>query len=299
MDVRDLWLSNHKDLHPEDSDNPADIGLSSEEEADNLDEHPAIRRKYHQTSQPTVTTASTTGGSTSTVTTATTTSSTSTDPQMTTIQIPVTALQQVHSMLGQMLQGQVPDLPQQAPVPPAPLEPAEDMPFSVTRPKRGEKQCTVCQRNFGSTDTLRRHIKSHTGKQQHIYPNPGCGRKLSSKRSYDTHLTTCQKEKTKFCKKAGCNKLFATKAALQAHQATHITLKKDAQKCKGCGKEGFTRQKSLDDHYWYCDGNPDRVGPFPCPVAGCRRGKDRPFRHTQNLNLHLKEEHGYNPKHTT
>ena len=162
MDVRDLRLSNHKDLHPEDSDNPADIGLSSEEEADNLDEHPAIRRKYHQTSQPTVTTASTTGGSTSTVTTATTTSSTSTDPQMATIQIPVTALQQVHSMLGQMLQGQVPDVPQQAPVPPAPLEPAEDMPFSVTRPKRGEKQCTVCQRKFWSTDTLRRHIKSHT-----------------------------------------------------------------------------------------------------------------------------------------
>ena len=295
MDVRDLRLSNHKDLHPEDSDNPADIGLSSEEEADNLDEHPAIRRKYHQASQPSVTTASTTG---STSTTATTSSSTSTDPQMATIQIPVTALQQVHTMLGQMLQGQVPDL-QQAPVPPAPLEPAEGMPFSVTRPKRGEKQCTVCQRKFWSTDTLRRHMKSHTGKQQHICPNPGCGRKLSSKRSYDTHLTTCQKEKTKFCKKAGCNKLFATKAALEAHQATHITLKGDAQKCKGCGKGGFTRQKSVDDHYRYCDGNPNRVGPFPCPVAGCRRGKDHPFRRTRNLNLHLKEEHGYDPKHAT
>ena len=192
MDVRDLRLSNHKDLHPEDSDNPADIGLSSEEEADNLDEHPAIRRKYHQSFQPSVTTAATTG---STSTTATTSSSTSTDPQMATIQIPVTALQHVHNMLGQMLQGQVPE---QAPVPPAPLEPAEGMPFSVTRPKRGEKQCTVCQRKFWSTDTLRRHIKSHTGKQQHICPNPGCGKKLSSKRSYDTHLTTCQKEKTKF-----------------------------------------------------------------------------------------------------
>ena len=283
MDVRDLRLSNHKDLHPEDSDNPADIGLSSEEEADNLDEHPAIRRKYHQTSQPIVTTAPTT-------------SSTSTDPQMATIQIPVTALQQVHNMLGQMLQGQVPE---QAPVPPAPLEPAEGMPFSVTRPKRGEKQCTVCQRKFWSTDTLRRHIKSHTGKQQHICPNPGCRRKLSSKRSYDIHLTTCQKEKTKFCKKAGCNKLFSTKAALEAHQATHITLKGEAQKCKGCGKGGFTRQKSVDDHYRYCDGNPNRVGPFPCPVAGCRRGKDHPFRRTQNLNLHLKQEHCYDPKHAT
>ena len=235
MDLRDLRLSNHKDLHPEDSDNPVDIGLSSEEEADNMDEHPAICRKYHQ---PNVSTAATTG---STSATATTTGSTSTDPQMATIQIPVSALQQVHSMLGQMLQGQAPDVPQQAPVSSAPLEAAEGMPFNVTRPKRGEKQCTVCQRKFWSTDTLRRYIKSHTGKQQYICPNPGCGRKLSSKRSYDTHLTTCQKEKTKFCKKAGCNKLFATKAALEAHQATHITLKGDAQKCKGCGKGGFTR----------------------------------------------------------
>ena len=113
----------------------------------------------------------------------------------------------------------------------------------------------------------------------------------------DEHLTTCQKEKTKFCKRAGCQKIFATKKALRAHLATHITLKGDAAKCKGCGKDGFTRQKSLDDHYRYCDGNPDRVGPFPCPVAGCRRGKDNPFRRTHNLNIHLKDEHGYDPKH--
>ena len=246
-----------------------------------------------QTPQPPPVTTAASGSSTTT-----TTSSTTTDPQMATIQIPVSALQQVHSMLGQMLQGQVPD-PQQPPAPPAPLEPGDNMPFEVVRPKRGEKQCTICQRKFWSTDTLRRHIKSHTGQQHHVCPNPGCGRKLSSKRSFDTHLTTCQKEKTKFCKKVGCNKLFATKEALQAHQATHVTLKGDVQKCRGCGKGGFTRQKSIDDHYRYCDGNPNSVDPFPCPVAGCRMGKDHPFRCTRNLNLHLKEEHSYNPKHGT
>ena len=105
MDVRDIRLSNHKDIHPEDSEAPADIGLSSEEEAEDLDENPAIHRKYHQTPQPPpppITTAAS-RSSTTTTTTTTTTGSTSTDPQMATIQIPVSALQQVHSILGQML----------------------------------------------------------------------------------------------------------------------------------------------------------------------------------------------------
>ena len=286
VDVRDIRLSRHKDVHPDDSEAPEDIGLSSEEEAEDLEDNPAICRKYHHSAPP-ATSATTTGG------TATATTSTATGPEMATVQIPVAALQKVHDLLGKMLEGQLPSEPQQS----AQQDVPGEVPFSVSKPKRGDKKCTICFRTFWSTDSLKRHLKSHTGKQTHICTNPGCGRKLSSKRSLEQHLTTCQKEKTKFCKRAGCKKVFATKEALRAHLATHITLKGDAAKCKGCGKDGFSRQKSLNDHYRYCDGNPDRVGPFPCPVAGCRRGKDNPFRRTRNLNVHLKDEHGYDPKH--
>ena len=50
--VEGVRVSRHKDIHPEDSDDPMDIGLSSEEEADKMDEEPHIRRKYHHAAQP-------------------------------------------------------------------------------------------------------------------------------------------------------------------------------------------------------------------------------------------------------
>ena len=52
LSVEGVRVSRHKDIHPEDSDDPADIGLSSEEEAEDMDEEPHIRRKYHQAVQP-------------------------------------------------------------------------------------------------------------------------------------------------------------------------------------------------------------------------------------------------------
>ena len=278
LDVQDIRYSRHKDVHPDDSDDAQDIGLSSEEEAEELEDDPHIRRKFQYTPAPEPTPAPAPGPAAGT----------------STVQVPVEALQQVQQYLGQLLGGGVPTgvLPgPQLPVP-------EDAPlFNVPKPKKGEKVCTICKRVFWTTDTLKRHLKVHTGEQKHTCPNEGCGRKLASKRSLETHLTTCQKEKRFFCKKKDCQKLFATKEALRAHQSTHTTLKAKDATCTGCGKGGFTREKSLKDHYRYCDGNPNRVGPFPCPVAGCRRGAKNPFRRTRNLNVHLKEEHGHDPKH--
>ena len=59
-------------------------------------------------------------------------------------------------------------------------------------------------------------MKTHTGDQKHTCPNPGCGRKLASKRGLEIHPETCQKEKTLFCTHKNCNKLFATQAGLTA-----------------------------------------------------------------------------------
>ena len=92
--------------------------------------------------------------------------------------------------------------------------------------------------------------------------------------------------------------LFATKEALHLHMPTHKVLKKSQSSCSGCGKTGFTKAKSLKDHWRFCPKNPDRVGPFPCPVPGCHRGTDKPFERTRNLNQHLRVAHGHDPKHT-
>ena len=116
-----------------------DIGLSSEEEAEDLEDNPAICRKYHHSAPPPATSATTTGG------TATATTSTATGPETATVQIPVAALQKVHDLLGKMLEGQLPSEPQQSAQPDVPGE----VPFSVSKPKRGDKKCTICFRSFG------------------------------------------------------------------------------------------------------------------------------------------------------
>ena len=282
VSVQDIRLSAHKDMHPSDSEDNVDIGLSSEEEAEDLPDDVHIRRKFVppspapecQEAPP----ASQPAPSTST-----------------SIQVPVEALQKVQEYIGQLLGGDAPPAFPQPEDPTVPL--STEAPFSVPKPKRGEKVCQLCQRKFWAKETLKRHMQSHSGKQKHVCPNEGCGRKLSSKRCLETHLTTCQKEKTLFCKVKGCDKLFATKQALSAHEKTHKKLGKGKGVCKGCGKEGFTKQKSLDDHFRTCAGNPDRVGPFPSRVAGCRRGPAKPFTRIRNLNVHLKTEHGFDPKH--
>ena len=137
LTVEDVRVSRHKDIHPEDSDEPGDIGLSSEEEPDGLDEQPHIRRKYHQAAQPPPPVPEPTpsegeGPSTSTGATAT-------------IHMPVTALQEVHKILGQIMDGETPQVPS---ADPQPQQPEEGIPFTVPKPKKGVKSCKLCFRKF-------------------------------------------------------------------------------------------------------------------------------------------------------
>ena len=286
LSVESVLLSRHKDVSPEDSDDPQDIGLSSEEEAEDLPEAPHIRRKYHQAPGPAPPPVPE-------PTPPVTTASTSTTTDTATIQVPVASLEQVHAILGQIISGQSPQVSTSGGSVATDPQPSGSPPFTVPTPKRGEKQCKLCFRKFWATETLKRHMKTHSGNQKYICPNEGCGRKVASKRGLEVHLTTCQKEKRLFCKKKGCTKLFATQAGLDAHKKTHKVLSPKAGVCKGCGKDGFTRKKSLDDHYRTYSGNPDRVGPFPCPVPGCRRGSAKPFTRVRNLNMHLKAEQSW------
>ena len=293
LSVQDIRVSRHKDAHPEDSDGSEDIGLSSEEEAEGMEENISIARKYHQRPGS----APGPGAPPAPQTTSTDTGTSTTDLDVAALQVPVAALHQVQEIIEKILGGEVPStgFPQPAPHPPAGTD--QGAPFSIPKPKRGEMKCSVCQRAFWSTISRRQHVKTHTGEQKHTCPNAGCGRKLSSKRSLETHLQTCQKEKTHFCKHKGCTKLFATEAGLKAHSQTHKALSKKKSVCTCCGKGGFTKGKPLKDHFRYCDGNPEKVGPFPCLVPGCPRGPAKPFRHTRNLNVHMKEVHDFDPKH--
>ena len=289
-------VSLHKEQHPDDSG--SDIGLSSEDEAEDLQENIYIGRKYTRKAAPLPP-----------VPEGPVPPQPQSDPQpcsdptpgVASVQVPVAMLQQVHAALGQLLQGQQPQVPLIGGVPPPPPpgdEPPADIPFPVPQTGRFNKTCQICQRKFWAPETYRRHLKTHLGTQHNICPNQGCGRKLSSKRSLNKHLTTCQVPKNVFCPRQGCKSTFATKEGLAQHMPTHKVLKKAKSSCSGCGKTGFTKAKSLKDHWRFCAQNPNRVGPFPCPVPGCHRGADKPFERTRNLNQHLRIAHGHDPKHT-
>ena len=287
----------HKEQHPDDTASGSDIGLSSEDEAEDLQENIYIGQKYVRKSAPPP------------VPDDPVPPQPQSDPQpssdpspgVASVQVPVSMLQQVHAALGQLLQGQQPQMPLAGGVPPPPPpgdEPPTGLPFPVPQTGRFNKTCQICQRKFWAPETYRRHLKTHLGTQHNICPNQGCGRKLSSKRSLDKHLTTCQVPKSVFCPRKGCKSTFATKEALALHMPTHKVLRKSQSSCSGCGKAGFTKAKSLKDHWRFCPQNPNRVGPFPCPVPGCHRGADKPFERTRNLNQHLRIAHGHDPKHT-
>ena len=297
LEICDVRLTSHKGENPCDSDDYDDIGLSSEEEAEGLDASEYIRRKYDKPAPPPPPPVPPLPGlpgqsglgSTTTEATPTTTT--------TTVSVPRSALQEVHSLLGRLL-GQPGQSSSDVPIGvPHPAPATADNPFNVTRAKQGEKVCKVCKRTFWSTETLRKHQKTHTGTQKWTCTRPECGRKLASKRSFEKHKTTCGVEKRFFCRRKGCDSRFATKEGLAAHQSTHKKLSKKEGVCKFCNKDDFHRAKSLKDHIRFCEKNPNRVGPFPCPFEGCHRGPDDPFNHTRNLNQHLKNAHGYDPKH--
>ena len=281
--LRDVQLSLHKDAHNSDSEDYDDIGLSSEEEAGDLEENPAIRRKYNKPTAPPPPVPVPEPG-------------TSEQSSGDKVEVSKQVLEQAFLVLGQLLKGEAPTLPS------APTGPQVDPvinPFKVYRAKEGEKMCNVCSRKFWKTETLRRHQKTHLGTQKWTCMNENCGRKLANKRSFDQHQLSCGKEKRFFCKVQDCESTFATKEMLQVHGRVHrkkLTRKQGV--CKGCKKEGFTRQKSLDDHWRFCSGNPNHVGPFPCPVQGCQRGPSNPFNHTRNHTQHMNDVHGFDLKHS-
>ena len=152
--VRDVRISLHKEQHPDDTASGDDIGLSSEEEADEMSEDEQIGRKYKRKvppppvpdepvspvppqpdPEPTPQTGSSSG--------------------LASIQVPVSMLQQVHAALGQLLQGQQPQLPPLGGAPPADPEPSSGCHFQYlkqagsTKPVRFAKGSSGHQRPTG------------------------------------------------------------------------------------------------------------------------------------------------------
>ena len=148
--VENVRISLHKEQHSDDTASGSDIGLSLEDEADELSENAYIGRKYRKKvtphphpedpvppvpPQP--------------------------DPQpssentgMASVQVPISMLQQVHAALGQLLQGQQPQMSLSGGVPPPPPPPGDstqepDIPFQCLKAVDSTKAARSARGNSG------------------------------------------------------------------------------------------------------------------------------------------------------
>ena len=99
LSVEEVRISNHKDEHPDDSASCSEIGLSSEEEADSMSEDECVARKYHKKRTPA-------SDPVPPVPPPVPQPPESAPSGMASVQVPIAMLQQVHTALGQLLQGQ-------------------------------------------------------------------------------------------------------------------------------------------------------------------------------------------------
>ena len=136
LDIANITVSLFKEAHPDDSETGDMIGLSSEDEAEDLSENEYVARKYHvkkPEAPPPV-------------------PSTNPDPEppvppippppqvpVTSVQVPISMLQGVHQALGQLLQGQNPQFSMGLPPQPTPsrfVEPSSSsVPFPIPKVK--------------------------------------------------------------------------------------------------------------------------------------------------------------------
>ena len=189
-----------------------------------------------------------------------------------TIRVPRRDLKWVAKLLQDLLAGKKVKLPVSTS--------REEVPFTVPNVMAGETDCALCHQAFKSTQSLRRHMKTHTGETWYFCQ---CGKVLASRIMLDLHQKSCRWDKSHWCK--ACNLGYTTKQALVHHlKAKHSPgPTKEELTCATCAKE-FKLVKTMQEHL------ASQKGPFYCCVPGCRAG---PFSLPKCLNWHMAEKHNF------
>ncbi|CAG4989910.1 unnamed protein product [Parnassius apollo] len=107
-------------------------------------------------------------------------------------------------------------------------------------------RCRVCARAFAHTNSLRRHLRSHTGERNFLCSV--CGKALSSAEHLKFHMRIHTGHKPNVCKT--CGKGFVKKCNLTLHERVHSGEKPHV--CSHCGK-AFSQRSTLIIHERYVD----------------------------------------------
>ena len=149
------------------------------------------------------------------------------------------------------------------------------------RVSKGDKHCTVCDRDFDSTARLKSHVKKvHWGLGKYICQEPDCDKRFQTRQALEAHTGNIHGDKGKKC--PTCQKVFGTSRALKLHKKLHDDPAKE-YRCDFCNKP-FTVERYYKEHTPSCYRNPNRFT-VACPHCG------REFHQRKTLNKHIKEDH--------
>ena len=265
----ELKASPWKALHPSDTEDEPNVGLSSEDEAEGMEVTLGVTRKgpgrpAAPEPQPTPAPALLQVAADEVV-------------------VKKRALKRVKQQVSALLRGE--DLPEGAQA----REVAE-VPYEVPEVPRGETTCPVCKKGFKSHHRVKVHMGVHRGEK---FPCGKCGKVLATKRYWNEHTQSCVHGKRAKC--PVCQKLFASAQTMHKHhKAQHgadSIVPPGGFICPFCSK-AFQVKKTWSEHKPYCSDNPDKKGPYFCRVSGCVMA-DHPFPRIRNLNVHMSNAHGW------
>ena len=157
----------YKIHHPDDTDEPGDIGGSSEDEVAGMEEVVGITRRLHKPSpaQPSPASLSPTPEPTSSVL-----------EDETTVRVPKKDLKWPAKLLQDLSAGKRVRIPARAS--------RDEVPFEVPDVGAEDTDCALCRQSFKSTRSLRWHMRTHTGETGH---SCWCGKILASRAMLELH----------------------------------------------------------------------------------------------------------------
>ena len=196
-----LVTSTYKERHPEDTDDPGAVGVSSEDEAEGMGEVLGISRRLQKPEPSPAESFTAKLGSATPSDLATPV----VPEEEGIIRVKRKDLRRAEGILKDILAGRRVTMSTGAS--------CQDVPFEVPTVQSGERDCQLCRQSFKSTRSLKHHMKTHTGETG--WSCSRCSKILASRAMWDLHLKSCGQEKGHWCQE--CNKGYTTKQALVAH----------------------------------------------------------------------------------